>query len=98
MQGEVVIDRGVFGMPKPRGWTVERIAMIMAGALVVMTQIAQRAGSTRLRVFAGWVGANLMLQGLAGWCPASVVLHRLGVPAAAECGLGEAADRADRPS
>ena len=84
MQDKVLIERGMFGMPKPQGWTIERIVSLMAGAVVLLTQIVRSEHPSRLRLLAGWVGANLLLNAVVGWCPMSVVLHRLGVPTAAE--------------
>lgn len=90
MQDKVLIERGMFGMPKPQGWTIERIVNLMAGAVVLLTQIVRSEHPSRLRVLAGWVGANLLLNAVVGWCPMSVVLHRLGVPTAAEaCAAGD---------
>ncbi len=84
MQDMVVMERGLFGMPKPQGWTIDRIVSLVAGAVVLTTQIVRSEHPGRLRVLAGWVGVNLLLNGIAGWCPLSVVLHRLGLPTAAE--------------
>ena len=84
MQDQVLTERGMFGMPKPQGWTIERIVSLMAGAVVLITQVAQSGHVSRLRVLAGWVGANLVLNGALGWCPMSVLLNRLGFVTAAE--------------
>jgi len=84
VRDELLVERGMFGIPKPQGWTIERIVSLMAGAVVLITQIVRSEHPSRLRVLAGWVGANLLLNGVVGWCPMSVVLHRLGVPTAAE--------------
>ena len=81
------IERGAFGIPKPQGWTIERIVSLMAGVMILITQIVRSDRSNIPRIFAGWVGANLVLNAVAGWCPASVVLHRLGFPTAAERAL-----------
>lgn len=78
------LERGAFGMPKPQGWTLERMVTLIAGAVVLTAQVAGGARSVRLRILTGWVGANLLLQAAVGWCPMSVLLHRLGIPTAAE--------------
>ena len=79
-----VIERGAFGMPKPRGWTIERAVPVLAGTLVLATLALGRKRSPRWRVLTGLVGANLLLDAAVGWCPASVVLHRVGLQTAAE--------------
>ncbi len=43
--------------------------------------------SKRWRLLTGFVGVNLIMDAVVGWCPSSVVLHRLGVPTAAERAL-----------
>lgn len=87
-QSQIHLARGAFGMPKPQGWTVERMVSLIAGTVVFGTQILGGARSAWLRVFTGWVGVNLLLNATVGWCPASVLLHRLGVPTAAERAQG----------
>lgn len=87
MQDQALTAPGMFGMPKPQGWTIERIVSLVAGTVVLATQIAQTARSEHsglLRLLAGWVGANLLLNAAVGWCPLSVLLHRAGIPTAAE--------------
>jgi hypothetical protein len=78
------VVRGAFGMPKPQGWAVERTVHLFGGAVVLVTLALGRTRSSRWRVLTGFVGANLMLEAVVGWCPMSVLLHRLGVPCAAE--------------
>jgi hypothetical protein len=39
------------------------------------------------------VAANLILNGFAGWCPGSVIVHKLGVPTASERTLGDVGNR-----
>lgn len=80
-------ERGAFGMPKPQGWTVERAVQALAGTVVLGTLALGRARSSRWRMLTGFVGANLLLDGAVGWCPTSVVLHRLGVQTSAERAL-----------
>lgn len=75
-------------MPKPQGWTIERVVFLMAGAIVLAAQLVGRARWDSRRAPAGWVGANLLLEAAVGWCPMSVLLHRLGVPSAAERARG----------
>ena len=37
-----------------------------------------------LPVLTGFVGANLLLDAAVGWCPTSLLLHRVGILTAAE--------------
>ncbi|OCB23464.1 hypothetical protein A5689_15640 [Mycobacterium intracellulare subsp. yongonense] len=82
------MERGAFGMPKPQGWTLERIVSLMAGGMVVTTLALAREHSSRWRILTGFVGANLLLNAAVGWCPTSALLHRLGVSTAAERAQG----------
>ncbi|WP_232008128.1 hypothetical protein [Mycobacterium gordonae] len=43
MQDQALTAPGMFGMPKPQGWTIERIVSLVAGTVVLATQIAQTA-------------------------------------------------------
>lgn len=81
------IERAAFGMPRPQGWSIERIVSLMAGIVVLATLILGRQHSDRWRLLTGFVGANLALNAAVGWCPMSVVLHRLGVSTATERAL-----------
>lgn len=81
------LQTGMFDMPKPQGWTIERVISLMAGAVVLVTLILGRESSRRWRLLTGFVGVNLIMDAIVGWCPSSVVLHHLGVPTAAERAL-----------
>lgn len=82
---------GMFDMPKPEGWTIERMISLMAGAVVLITLVLGRERSKRWRLLTGFVGGNLIMDATVGWCPSSVILHHLGVPTAAERALEPAA-------
>ncbi|MHB8294722.1 MAG: YgaP family membrane protein [Acidimicrobiales bacterium] len=75
---------GGSGMPKPQGWPLERVLGAIAGGVVLSTLALGRAHSPRWRVMTAFVGANLVLNAAVGWCPASLVLHKLGVKSMAE--------------
>lgn len=81
------VERGAFGMPRPQGWTLERTVYLLAGAMVLVTLTLGREFSPRWRSLTGFVAANLLLDAAVGWCPTSVLLHRLGVPTAIERAL-----------
>jgi len=78
------LETGMFDMPKPQGWPIERVVDLMAGGVVVATLILGCERSRRWRLLTGFVGVNLIMDAVVGWCPSSVVLHHLGVPTAAE--------------
>lgn len=78
------IEQGAFGMPRLQGWTLERTIHLLAGSVVLATLVLGRQHSARWRTLTGFVGANLLLDAAVGWCPTSVLLHRLGVPTATE--------------
>jgi hypothetical protein len=82
-RGGSVLQR--LGLPAPTGWPVERVVSLLAGGMVVGSLAAGRARNPRWRILTGMVGANLMLQGIVGWCPTSGLLYKLGVPLAREC-------------
>ncbi|KAA8960160.1 MAG: DUF2892 domain-containing protein [Mycobacterium sp.] len=71
-------------MPKPQGWTIERVVNLMAGVMVLLTLTLGRVVSGRWRLLTAFVGANLILDAAVGWCPSSVLLHRLGIPTVVE--------------
>ncbi|QHE74137.1 YgaP-like transmembrane domain [Rhodococcus sp. WAY2] len=63
-----------------RGWTIERAVPLPAGTMVLASAALTLALSSWWLLLTGFVGANLLLFGAVGWCPASLLLHRLGVP------------------
>ncbi|CQD02763.1 hypothetical protein BN000_00354 [Mycobacterium europaeum] len=78
------MQRGAFGMPKPQGWTLERAVHLLAGSVVLASLLLGQKYSPRWRVLTGFVGANLLLDAAVGWCPTSLLLHRVGILTAAE--------------
>ncbi len=71
----------------PKGpWTVERTVSLLAGSLVLGSLLAGRS-RPRARLVTAFVGTNLVMAGTVGWCPSSLILHKLGLPWAASCGL-----------
>ena len=63
-----------------RSWTIERVVPLLAGTVVLASIALTLAFSSWWLLLTGFVGANLLLFGAVGWCPASLLLHRLGVP------------------
>ena len=74
--------------------TVERAIRILAGTLV-LTSLALGAPGSPLHSDPRWlwltvfVGANLLQSGFTRFCPAELVLRRLGVGRGAEAREGE---------
>ncbi|MBY8857426.1 DUF2892 domain-containing protein [Nocardia sp. CA2R105] len=74
-------------LPRHHGWSIARVVPLLAGALVLISVVLAAAWSPWWLVGTGFVGANLLLYGTAGWCPATLLLRRLGLPAAAPCNV-----------
>ncbi|WP_227981452.1 YgaP family membrane protein [Nocardia spumae] len=72
-------------LPRHHGWSIARVVPLLAGAFVLISVVAAAAWSSWWLVFTGFVGVNLLLYGVAGWCPVTLVLRRLGLPATAPC-------------
>jgi hypothetical protein len=74
----------------PPGWDVDRVVSLLAGGFTLFSLGMGRLHHRRWRVMTGLIGSNLILQAVAGWCPASLVLRRLGVPARARADAEQA--------
>ncbi|QBJ96478.1 DUF2892 domain-containing protein [Rhodococcus sp. ABRD24] len=72
-------------LPKHSGWTVERIVPLLGGSVVGTSLLLGRAHSPKWRALTAFASANLVLYGVVGWCPMSLVLHKLGVPRTGSC-------------
>ncbi|WP_327152139.1 YgaP family membrane protein [Nocardia sp. NBC_01329] len=64
-----------------REWTIDRLVPLLAGILVLVSTGMAAALSPWWLVLALLVGANLLLYSAVGWCPATLIMARLGVPA-----------------
>jgi hypothetical protein len=64
----------------PPGWDVNRVVSLLAGTFILFSLVMGRLHDRRWRLMTGLIGANLILQAVAGWCPASLLVRRLGVP------------------
>ena len=64
----------------PAGWNVNRTTSVLAGTFTLFSLAMGRFHHRRWRLMTALIGSNLILQGVAGWCPASLALRRLGVP------------------
>lgn len=65
---------------RSREWTIERIVPLLAGVLIVTGTALAAAISPWWLLLTALVGANLLLYSAVGWCPASLLMARLGVP------------------
>lgn len=74
-------------MGRPR-LSLEKVLNLLAGSVVLTSLALARRGRPRWRVLTGFVGANLLLSGVVGWCPTSLLLHRLGLRSSCELAHG----------
>lgn len=60
---------------------VDRLVLALAGSLVLVSAALAALVSPRWLLLTAFVGANLLQSSVTGFCPAALVLRRLGVPA-----------------
>lgn len=72
-------------LPRHHGWTVDRVVPLLGGTMVLLSAALAAGLSPWWLLLTGFVGANLILYAAAGWCPASLLLTRLGLPLADRC-------------
>ncbi|MEV0298332.1 DUF2892 domain-containing protein [Nocardia sp. NPDC050710] len=72
-------------LPRHHGWTIARVVPLLAGLFVLISTALAAAVSPWWLILTGFVGANLLLYSAVGWCPATLLLQRFGVPAATRC-------------
>lgn len=60
---------------------VDRLVLSLAGTLVLTSLLLATVLSGWWLLLAAFVGANLLQASITGFCPAALVLRRLGVPA-----------------
>ncbi|MGV9822046.1 YgaP family membrane protein [Nocardia xishanensis] len=65
------------------GWHIERVVPLLAGLFVLVSALLAATVSQSWLILTALVGANLLLYSAVGWCPATLLLRRLGVPATA---------------
>jgi hypothetical protein len=70
-----------YDAPEERPMTVDRAVLALAGSLVLLSVLLTALGSAWWLLLTGFVGLNLLQSSLTGFCPAAVVLRRLGVSA-----------------
>lgn len=60
---------------------VDRLVLALAGSLVLVSAALAALVSPWWLLLTAFVGANLLQSSVTGFCPAALVLRRLGVPA-----------------
>lgn len=70
------------GTHEPR-LTVERTVPALAGVMVTISVILVLTVSPWWTVLTLFVAANLLLYSAVGWCPASLLMAKAGLPRAA---------------
>lgn len=65
-------------------WTVERAVPLLAGLMILASLALAASVSTWWLLLTAFVALNLLLFAAVGWCPASLLMHRLGLPRRAE--------------
>lgn len=63
-----------------RTWTVERAVPLLAGTIVLVSLALAVAFSAWWLLMTAFVAMNLVFYSAVGWCPASLLMHRLGLP------------------
>jgi len=58
---------------------VDRIVMAFAGTLILASLILSQTVSPLWLWLTAFVGANLLQSSLTGFCPAAIILRKLGV-------------------
>ncbi|PVY24969.1 hypothetical protein C7458_11937 [Williamsia muralis] len=61
-------------------WTVDRAVPLLAGFMILVSLALATGLSTWWLLLTAFVAANLLLFAAVGWCPASLLMHRLGLP------------------
>lgn len=65
-----------------QNWTVERVVPLMGGVMILLSVALAVGLSPWWLVLTGFVGANLVFYSAVGWCPASLLMERAGLPRA----------------
>ena len=58
--------------------TIERIVLLAAGTMVLLSTILSVYHATEWLYLTGFVGANLIFSGVTGFCPMVLILRKLG--------------------
>lgn len=72
-------------IPRFQGWPVERLVPAAAATVVSVGLVLGETRSPYWRLLSAFTAANLALYATAGWCPASLAMHRLGALSLRRC-------------
>lgn len=61
-------------------WTIARRVPLLAGTFVLLGTVLAATVSAWWLVLPALVGANLLLYSAQGWCPATLLMRRAGIP------------------
>lgn len=61
-----------------RAWPIERLVILLAGSVTLLTLLLGRRHDPRWRLMTGFIATNLVAQATIGWCPASLLMRWLG--------------------
>ena len=64
--------------------TIDRIVMAFAGALVLISLLLSWLHSVNWLFLTAFVGANMLQAAFTGFCPAAMLMEKLGVKTEAE--------------
>ena len=68
---------------------IEGVIRILAGTLVLTSVVLSRVVHPNWLILAAFVGANLIQSAFTGFCPAEIILRRMGVGGGGgNCGTG----------
>ena len=59
--------------------TVDRIVLLLAGSLILISLLLSQVHSTYWLWFTAFMGANLVQSAITGFCPSAKLLKALGV-------------------
>lgn len=62
-----------------KSWYIERVVWLMAGIFILASLALSQVHSPYWLVLTGLVGLNLMILSLTGFCPMTVLMHKLGI-------------------
>ena len=69
--------------------TIENAIRIMAGTMVLISLALATLVSHWWLLLTAFVGVNLIQSALTGFCPAEIILRKLGVGQKGGCGCGK---------
>jgi hypothetical protein len=62
-----------------KSWYIERVVWLMAGVFILVSLGLSQVHSPYWLVLTGLVGLNLMILSLTGFCPMTVLMHKMGI-------------------